>query len=47
MIIICSYLEDKYQEQVKKIVMEKEVKIHYDIEIDLVEFLYHFPYEGS
>ena len=47
MITICSYLEDKYQEQVKRIVMEKETQIHFDVEIDLLEFLYHFPYEGS
>ena len=47
MITICTYLEEKYQEQVKKIVMERDPELHYDVNVDLLEFLYHFPYEGS
>ena len=47
MITICSYLEDKYQDTVKKIVMERDPQLHYDVDVDLLEFLYHFPYEGS
>lgn len=27
--------------------MERDPQLHYDVEVDLLEFLYHFPYEGS
>ena len=47
MITICSFLEENYCDQVKKIVMERDHQLHYDIDVDLLQFLYNFPYEGS
>ena len=36
MIALCTFLEDKYLEQVKEIVMERDPNLHYDIEIDML-----------
>lgn len=56
MIKICSYLEDKYIEEMKKIIMDRDPNLHYDIDLEylfvihiysLLEFLYYFPFEGS
>ena len=47
MISICTFLEEKYCDLIKKIVLEREENLHYDANIDLLEFLYHFPFEGS
>ena len=47
MIAICSFLEEKYSEEVHKLTLERDPNLHYDIDLDLLEFLYKFPFEGS
>jgi len=47
MISICTFLEDKYKDTITKMTLERDPNLHYDINIDLLEFLYHFPFEGS
>lgn len=34
MIRICSYLEDRYLESIKKIILEREPNLHYDIDLE-------------
>jgi hypothetical protein len=47
MIGICTFLESKYMETIHKISLERDPNLYYDIALDLLEFLYHFPFEGS
>ena len=47
MIGICSFLEAEYHEIVYKITLERDPMLHYDIDLDLLEFLYYFPHEGA
>lgn len=34
MIKICSYLEEKYLDDMKKIITEKDPNLHYDIDLE-------------
>ena len=47
MIAICTFIEERYSEQVTKILLERAVEGHYDLHLDLLQFLYFFPFEGS
>jgi hypothetical protein len=47
MIGICSFLESTYKEEIYKITLERDQTLHYDVELDLLAFLYYFPFEGA
>lgn len=47
MISICSFLESEYRDFIYKITLERDPNLHYDIDLDLLEFLYYFPHEGA
>jgi len=47
MIAVCTFVEEKYREQIIKITLEPAVNIYYDLNLDLLEFMYYFPFEGS
>lgn len=36
MIKICSYLEERYMEDMKKIIMERDPNLHYDIDLEYI-----------
>ena len=47
MIAVCTFIEQKYTEAIKKITLEQNKNVYYDLNLDLLDFMYYFPFEGS
>ena len=47
MIAICTFVEERYAEPIQKILLETAIEGHYDFHLDMLQFLYYFPFEGS
>lgn len=44
---LCSYLFERYYKEIFLVLASDEMSIYYDITIDLIELIYHFPKFGS
>ena len=47
MIAVCTFVEEKYRDTIIKITLEQSLNVYYDLNLDLLEFMYYFPFEGS